>query len=56
MCEYAVVDPLTFTNSLADLIGYCVSLFPLFFFKFLVFEAAIYANKDVYIINGFAIS
>jgi len=27
-----------------------VSLFPLFFFKFLVFEAAIYANKDVYIV------
>ena len=27
----------------------CVSLFPLFFFKFLVFEAAFYANKDVYI-------
>ena len=35
MCEYAVVDPLTFTNSLADLIGYCVSLFPLFFLNFL---------------------
>jgi len=31
-----------------------VSLFPLFFFKFLVFEVAIYANKDVYIrrVNG----
>jgi len=26
-----------------------VSLFPSFFFKFLVLEAAIYANKDVYI-------
>jgi len=28
-----------------------MSLFPLFFFKFLVFEAAIYANKYVYTIN-----
>ena len=28
----------------------CMSLFPLFFlFKFLVFEAALYANKDAYI-------
>ena len=30
----------------------CVYLFLLFFFKFLVFEGAIYANKDVYIIFG----
>ena len=27
----------------------CVYLFPLLFFKFLVFEAAMYSNKDVYI-------
>jgi len=30
----------------------CVILFPLFFFKFLVFETAIYANKDAYIIDA----
>jgi len=30
----------------------CVSFFFLCFFKFLVFETAIYANKDAYIIDA----